>query len=122
VTRFQDLERFTKKDIAEAIARNDPEELQFVSLTVALASPDRVHAEGVCLGLFAHINSRVRGNAVISLGHLARRFRMLDEKTVKPVIECALGDADEYVRTGAKSAADEIHQFLHWEIAGHIYG
>jgi hypothetical protein len=64
----------------------------------------------------------VRGNALASLGHLARRFRSLDEQAVKPVIEAALGDTDEYVRVHAQSAADEIHQFLHWNIQGHKYG
>jgi hypothetical protein len=58
----------------------------------------------------------------MSLGHLARRFRTLDEKTVKPIIEQALLDKDEYIRMNAKSAADEIHQFLHWKIDGHSYG
>jgi hypothetical protein len=46
---------------------------------------------------------------------------MLDEQAVKPIIESALLDSDEYVRVSAKSAADEIHQFLHWNIQGHVY-
>jgi hypothetical protein len=47
---------------------------------------------------------------------------MLTEHVVKPVIEAALADSDEYVRTHAKAAADEIHQFLHWTIRGHVFG
>jgi hypothetical protein len=120
--RFQDLERFTTNDIDAAIERNDLQELQLVSVTVALACPDRQSAQDACLRLSLHAHHKVRGNAVMSLGHLARRFRALDEQTVKPLIESALHDADEYVRTRAKSAADEIHQFLGWSIAGHVYG
>jgi len=120
--RFQELERFTARDIDAALERNDPQELQLVSVTVALACPDQAAAQDACLRLSRHAHNKVRGNAVMSLGHLARRFRTLDEQVVKPLIESALHDADEYVRTRAKSAADEIHQFLGWSIAGHVYG
>jgi hypothetical protein len=120
--KFQDREQFTNDDVEAAIIRDDPGELPFVPLTVAMASDDPAFAQEVCLRLFAHADAQVRGNAVISLGHLARRFRALDEKQVRPAVESALLDADEYVRTVAKSAADEIHQFLHWNIEGHIYG
>jgi HEAT repeat protein len=89
---------------------------------VALACPDQTAAQDVCLRLSRHAHNKVRGNAVMSLGYLGRRFRRLDEQAVKPLIESALRDADEYVRTRAKSAADEIHQFLGWSIAGHVYG
>ncbi len=120
--RFQDLEHFTASDIDAALERNDPHELQMLSVTVALACPDQAAAQAVCLRLSRHTNNKVRGNAVMSLGHLGRRFRKLDEQVVKPLIESALRDSHEYVRTRAKSAADEIHQFLGWSIAGHVYG
>lgn len=122
VNKFQDLESFTVSDVQAAIQRNDTDELQFVPITVALALPDAEAAQLVCIGLCGHPDGRVRGNAVMSLGHIARRFRTLEEQTVKPLIEAALSDRDEYVRVNAKSAADEIHQFLHWTIAGHVYG
>lgn len=120
--KFQDLENITADDIDAAMKRNDPRELQLVSVTVALVWPDRLSAQDVCLKLCGHGYDKVRGNAVLSLGHLARRFRLLDEPAVRPVIESALNDGDEYVRKNAKSAADEIHQFLGWNIAGHVYG
>ncbi len=122
IIQFQDLERFTTGDIDAAIERNEPSELQLLSITVALACPDQTIAQDVCLKLSRHAHNKVRGNAVISLGHLARRFRQLDERIVKPVIESSLNERDEYVRTRAKSAADEIHQFLGWDITGHVYG
>jgi len=122
ILKFQDLEQFTNADVEAAIKRNDPEELQLVPVTVALSSSDQPFAQEICIRLASHAHSKVRGNAVMSLGHIARRFRALDEHTVKPLIEAALIDADEYVRTHAKAAADEIHQFLHWTIRGHEYG
>ncbi len=121
-TKFQDLESFTTDDIVAAIKRQDPHELSLISITVALLSQDRLVAQDVCINLCDPVyDDKVRGNAVMSLGHLARRFRSLDEQTVKPIVESALLDKNEYVRIHAKSAADEIHQFLGWTIAGHVY-
>ena len=120
--KFQDLQTVTAKDVHHALQRNDPEELQFVSLTLALSDLDSSLSQAVCIQLCSSTDSRVRGNALVSLGHLARRFRTLDAAGVLPVIETALEDPDESVRASAKSAADEIHQFLHWDIKGHRYG
>ena len=119
---FHDLDVITSKDVQAALKRNDPEELQFVSITLALSDLDFTLCEAVCIQLGSSEHHRVRGNALVSLGHLARRYRRLDEATVKPMIEAGLANADAFVRESAKSAADEIHQFLHWEIAGHRYG
>lgn len=120
--KLQDLNTFTENDVNSALLRNDPEELQFVSLTLALSNLDFNFTQTVCIRLSSHEQSTVRGNALVSLGHLARRFHKLDELMVKPFIESALQDADEHVRMSARSAADEIHQFLHWQIEGHQYG
>jgi hypothetical protein len=120
--KFQDLSTFTPKDVNLALLRNDPGELQFVSITLALADLDFNFTQSVCIQLCSHEDGKVRGNALVSLGHMARRYRRLDEQTVKPILEASLQSPEEYVRASAKSAADEIHQFLHWPIQGHVYG
>ncbi len=120
--KLQDIEQITVKDVADALRRNDPDELQLVSITIALSLPDPLFVQKVCIQLSSHCHYKVRGNAVASLGYLARQYRMLDEQAVKPIIESALHDTNEYVLASAKSAADEIHQFLHWNIRGHVYG
>jgi len=120
--KFQDLDVITAKDVDLALLRNDPEELALVSVTVALSDLDFNFIQAICLRLCSRSKSTVRGNALASLGHLARRFRQLDERAVKPIIESSLRDPDEYIRVCAKSAADEICQFLHWRIEGHVYG
>ena len=122
IIKLQDLETFSQQDVKAAILRNDPAELELVAITVALSDLDIYFVQSICIGLVSHLNSHVRGNALVSLGHLARRYRMLDEQSVKPLIESALVDTHGYVRLCAKSAADEVHQFLHWDISGHIFG
>jgi HEAT repeat protein len=122
INKLQDLNIITENDVNAALLRNDPEELQIASLTLALSDLDSNFTQAVCIRLCSSENNKVRGNALVSLGHLARRFRHLEEQAVRPIIEAALQDADGYVRMSAKSAADEIHQFLHWQILGHQYG
>lgn len=121
-SRFQDLESITVADIQAAVERNDPAELALVPVTVALVAQDLELAMDICCRLAVHDDPAVRGNAIVSLGHLARRFRSLDELRVKPLLEAALRDDNDGVRSLAKSAADEAHQFLHWTISGHTYG
>jgi hypothetical protein len=120
--KFQDRAAFTKRDVEEALGRNADDEMSLMPLTIALAATDPAYAQQVCLKLAADPRPLVRGNALVSLGHLARRFRSLDELPVTPVIEAGLVDTDEYVRLSAKSAADEIHQFLGWIFQNHVYG
>jgi hypothetical protein len=122
IIKLQDLKTISMQDVNAAILRNDPAELELVSITVALSDLDIYFIQSICVGLTTHSDSIVRGNALVSLGHLARRYFMLDELSIKTLIESALLDSHDYVRLCAKSAADEIHQFLHWDIRGHVYG
>ena len=119
--KLQNIETITTQDVNAAILRNDPAELELASITVALSDLDIDFKQSICIGLVSHYDSRVRGNALVSLGHLARCYRTLDEQSIKPLIESALHDPQEFVRSCAKSAADEIHQFLHWNMRGHDY-
>jgi hypothetical protein len=100
--RFQDLASFTIDDVNAAITRNDPDELQFVSITIALSSSESALAQEVCLKLSTHEHHKVRGNAVMSLGYLARRFRALDEDKVRPILNRRFRSS-EYVKMLAKS-------------------
>lgn len=122
ISKLQDLKTITIKDVNAALLRDDPAELKLLSITIALSDLDIHFVQSICTGLTSYHNSKVRGNALVSLGHLARRYRMLDEQSIKPIVESALLDADEFIRESAKSAADEIHQFLHWNIQGYVYG
>lgn len=122
MTRFQDLHAITSADLDAAIVRNDPDELLLVPITAALIAEEPTLAVETCVRLSRHVVPGIRANAIVSLGHLARRFRVLDEQQARPVIEMGLRDEDEEVRSAALSAADEIHQFLHWTFPGHIFG
>ena len=56
----------------------------------------------------------VRGNALLSFGHLARRFGQLPRVPIYDLVAHGLLDADGHVRGRADAAADDLEQFLGW--------
>lgn len=120
--KFQDIPDFTEQDVEDAVARNADDELPLVPLIVAMVSNDVDYAVRICTMLAEHDKPGVRANAICGLGHLARRFGTLNEPSVRPIITAALSHHDPDIRLSAKSAADEIHQFLGWHFPGHTFG
>jgi hypothetical protein len=110
---------WTKGDMEAAIERNQPDELLYVPICVSMDPPDCVWAQDVCVRLSSHAHFNVRGNAILGFGHLARTCKALDERQVKPLIEAALHDGDEYVRGHADSAASDVVQYLGWQVDGY---
>jgi len=103
-----------RKRLDTALERDAPIELQQLILDVALESEDREWAEFCCAQLARHRSANVRGNALLGLGHLARRFGQLDRNRVKRLVEIGLHAHNEYVRERAESAADDLETFLAW--------
>src|SRR5690348_15162058 len=101
----------SREDVDAAIARGEPEELLRVVLAVALHSEDGSWASAVCLQLARHEHFNVRGNAILGLGHLARRFGRLDP-VARAAIEDGVRDVNDYVRAQAESAAADAQHFL----------
>ncbi|MEE2690243.1 MAG: hypothetical protein VX640_01765 [Pseudomonadota bacterium] len=110
----------TEKDPASARGRllsgTALEYLQTLPIALSLDPPDDVDVEAVCVALSAHSDTYVRGNAILGFGHLSRTLRVLDEATVKPIVEAALHDPARFVRGQADAAADDIEHFLGWKI------
>ena len=105
----------TQHAIEAALERDDPVELMDLILEIAIDGADREFAESCCVQLARHRNPNVRGNAVLGLGHLARRFGRLDGHRVKRVVEIALHERSEFVRAQARSAVEDLATFLNWE-------
>jgi len=113
--QYEPIGPMSREDVDTAIARGEPEELMRVVLAVALHSEDSSWASAVCLQMARHEHFNVRGNAILGLGHLARRFGRLDP-VARWVIEDGLRDINDYVRGQAESAADDAQHFLRWKI------
>ena len=101
------------------MVRNDPKELLLVAIGVGMYSDDLDWSENFCLRLADHPHFNVRGNAVLSFGHLARRFKTLESPESVDAIRRGLADSDEYVRGQAESAADDVEWFAKLKVRRH---
>lgn len=89
------------------------DELRNAILSVALHDEDVTWAEAFCERFTQHPEPGIRGCALMGFGHLARRFRQLDER-VRAHLLAGLSDPDEWVKGQAVAAADDVRQFLGW--------
>jgi hypothetical protein len=107
---FNELTVYEHDDVAAALARDIPEELQCVAVAVALADDDYRYSVELCLRLARHIDPTVVGNALLGFGHIARRFGRLPSEA-RQLVEAGLASTDLHVRSQAESAADDIASF-----------
>ena len=111
---YEAIRELSREEVEEVESRNDPAELLYAVLSIALYDGDAGFAETFCLRYSDHENFNVRGNAILGFGHIARIHGRLNESKVKPVIIAALSDADDYVRGQANGAKDDTEWFLKW--------
>ena len=103
---------WTREQVEAVIAADQPEDLLYVPIAISMDPPDDDWAEAICLRLSGHADPRVRGNAVLGLGHLARVLGTLDLDAALPVVRAALNDPDAWVRGQADCAAHDVGHFL----------
>lgn len=60
----------------------------------------------------------IGGHALLSFGHLARRFGEMPSDPVYGLVVQGLNDPDSFVRGQADAAADDLSQFLGWHMDG----
>jgi hypothetical protein len=56
----------------------------------------------------------VRGNALVSIAHLSRRFKASDEAVIRPIVQRGFTDPDWYVKGHARTAAEDLAHFEGW--------
>ena len=110
--------QFTREEALRILAAGKIAELMLLPTSVAMFSDDFKWAQSICRDLASHEHHGVRGNAIGGLGHLALRFGILDEATIRPIIEKALQDPHEFVRGHAYDAAEDVKHIQGWEITG----
>jgi HEAT repeat protein len=108
------IPKFTGAEMEKAVAEDDMEKLLFVPLFASLYYEDRNYAEEICIKLAHHSNSNVRATAIEGFEHLARIDGKLNKEIVKPIIEKALKDKNEFVRRNADETKAATEHFLKW--------
>ncbi len=76
---------------------------------------DRSFAEKICIKLATHSHFNIRAMAIEGFEHIARIEGKLDKDIVKPIIEKALKDENEFVRGKADDTKDATKEYLKWK-------
>lgn len=113
--KYKTIKELSIEEIETALSKDDPKELLYVVLSVALYSEDSDYAEKICVQLSKHKNFNVRGNAILGFSHIARIHGKLNENLVKSIIIKALKDKSKYVREQADGAKDDVENYLNWK-------
>jgi len=105
----------TSVDVAAALLETGTEDqASRAILAAALHSSDQDALLALLLRAAKSRSALTRGNAILGLGHLARRFSSLDRILVAPTLREALSDPDQYVRGHATSAVEDARTFAGW--------
>jgi len=97
-----------RAEVEATLEGGETEDLLGVIIDLALAAEDARWAEDCLLGLAAHPDTDVRGNALVAFAQLADRFGGIHRERVQPVLVAALDDAKAYVRGQATAALEEL--------------
>ena len=112
---YEKIKEYSKSETEQVFSKNDPNELLYVVLSIAMYSEDYEYAENLCIQLSEHEHFNVRGNAILGFLYIARNHDKLNEDLIKPIIIKALEDKNRFVRGQAESAKDDIENFLGWK-------
>jgi hypothetical protein len=85
-------------------------------LSAALTDLDPTFAtELACMTFHRHQDPFVQGAAVCALGHVARRFGVLDSALAQPVFTRALAESEGTLSVEAELAAADVRYFAGWD-------
>lgn len=112
---YEEIPALSREEIGSAIRRNDPRELSYVVLALALHEPDLRFAESICIQFAKHEHFNVRGNAVLGFSHIARIHGKLDKEKVMLRINTALLGDHEWVRGHVQDVRGDLMHFLGWK-------
>jgi hypothetical protein len=102
-------------ELDAALNTDDVDALRRMVIAVTALGEDADRATGLVRQLLRHKDELVRGNAVLGIGHIARRFGSVPADLL-PRLRAAKTDPSDYVRGHAASAADDLRMFGHIDI------
>ena len=117
--RHEPVEVGSLAEAKRALDRGEVAQFAILILGVALDCDDLEESVALCVAGARLHDPVVRGNSVLALGHLARRFGTLDRQLTEHLVAEALTDPSQHVRGQAESAADDIEQFAGWRPRKH---
>jgi hypothetical protein len=107
--RYDSPRLLGRAELDAALTSDDVQALRHIVVAVTTTG-DTTTAVELVRRLLEHGDEKVRGNAVLGVGHLARRFGTVPADLVLGVRAAAL-DPSAYVRGQADAAADDLATF-----------
>lgn len=108
--------QYTDAFAVEILRSGSNKEKAELAMALGFDCPDYGFAQSMCIQLLQTEDEIVRGNAIIGLAHIARRFGKLDKRVVKPYL---LRELRENVKCKdfVADAIYDINMYLGWNIA-----
>ena len=78
--------QYTDAFAVEILRSGSNKEKAELAMALGFDCPDYGFAQSMCIQLLQTEDEIVRGNAIIGLAHIARRFGKLDKRVVKPYL------------------------------------
>lgn len=105
---YEPISRMSKRNITAALRSPDSKVVLRAILSAALYSDDGLWAEKLVYKFIDHDDPYIRGNAMLSLGHIARVHGSLNRERAIDVLRVAKNDRHEFVRSHAIDALDDV--------------
>ena len=112
--------QYTDALAVEILQSGSNKEKAELAMALGFDCPDYGFAQSMCIQLLQTEDEIVRGNAIIGLAHIARRFGKLDKRVVKPYL---LRELRKNVKCKdlVADAIHDINMYLGWNIADRRY-
>ena len=109
---------YTNETAVQIVRSGSGKEKSELALALGFDCPDYGFAQSICLRLLDSDDENVKTSAIIGLAHIARRFKKLDKRTVKPYLLRELRE-NASGKELIVDAVEQINTYLNWHIAKH---
>lgn len=105
---YEEIPEYTRGNLDEIFHSTDLNQIGIALICLGLYYDDFDYALKTVFKFANHPNNIIRGNAILCIGYLAMRFKMLPPHPTIELIQNALDDHDPYIKDQAYAAASRI--------------
>jgi hypothetical protein len=109
---YEEAKPIAREDAIRRLHSHDLQAAESAILSVALFEPELEFASRLVFEGAHRAEPRLRGTALLCIGHLARLHRRLPEEPTVELVRAGLHHPDAYVRGQAQNALDDLLVFI----------
>jgi hypothetical protein len=123
--QYRELPSAEAADVTQMLSTGDYRGAAVALVGYALSTDRPGQAWELMLQCSEHADDQIRGNAILCMGHLARRFGNattegpIDPERVVPIIERGLQDNSDWVSGHAWDTASDVLVYCGWQVNGY---